>query len=157
MWETDTNNTNKVLLTGQIRWEPELAKTLSSAGCEDISSTARRSRHRIAQGRSEPQSPEQNLPAAWGCGCAPRGESQNTPWQCEPAKSLQSCQLFATAWTAVCKASLSMGFSRQEYWSGLPCPPPGDLPNPGIEPISLMSLALAGEFFTTSASPRSSL
>ena len=91
MWETDTNNTNKVLLTGQIRWEPELAETLSSAGCEDISSTARRSRHRIAQGRSEPQSPEQNLPAAWGCGCAPRGESQNTPWQCEPAKSLQSC------------------------------------------------------------------
>ena len=46
---------------------------------------------------------------------------------------------------------LSMGFSRQEYWSGLPCPPPGDLPNPGIEPVSLMSPALAGGFFTTSA------
>ncbi|CAN0491905.1 unnamed protein product [Rangifer tarandus platyrhynchus] len=46
---------------------------------------------------------------------------------------------------------LSMGFSRQEYWSGLPCPPPGDLPNPGIEPASLMSPALAGGFFTTSA------
>ena len=42
-----------------------------------------------------------------------------------------------------------MGFSRQEYWSGLPCPPPGDLPNPGIEPMSLTSPALAGEFFTT--------
>ena len=41
------------------------------------------------------------------------------------------------------------GFSRQEYWSGLPCPPPGDLPNPGIEPMSLMSPALAGQFFTT--------
>ena len=44
-----------------------------------------------------------------------------------------------------------MGFSRQEYWSGLPCPLPGDLPNPGIKPVSLMSPALAGEFFTTSA------
>ena len=43
-----------------------------------------------------------------------------------------------------------MGFSRQEYWSGLPFPTPGDLPDPGIEPKSLMSLALAGSFFTTS-------
>ena len=43
-----------------------------------------------------------------------------------------------------------MGFSRQEYWSGLPCPPPADLPDPGIEPVSLMSPALAGGFFTTS-------
>ena len=42
-----------------------------------------------------------------------------------------------------------MGFSRQEYWSGLPCPPPGDLPDPGIEPSSLASPALAGGFFTT--------
>ena len=41
-----------------------------------------------------------------------------------------------------------MGFSRQEYWSGLPCPPPGDLPDPGIEPESLTSPALAGRFFT---------
>ena len=44
-----------------------------------------------------------------------------------------------------------MGFSRQEYWSGLPCPPPGDLPNPGIEPAPLMSPAVAGGFFTTCA------
>ena len=43
-----------------------------------------------------------------------------------------------------------MGFSRQEYWSGLPRPPPGDLPNPGIEPISFMSPTLAGRFFTIS-------
>ena len=43
------------------------------------------------------------------------------------------------------------GFPSQEYWSGLPCPPPWDLPNPGIEPVSLMSPALAGGFFTTSA------
>ena len=46
-------------------------------------------------------------------------------------------------------SSVSMGFSSQEYWSGLLCPPPGDLPNPGIEPISLMSPALTGGFFTT--------
>ena len=45
-------------------------------------------------------------------------------------------------------SSLSMGFSRQEYWSGLPCSPPGDLADPGIEPTSLMSPALAGRFFT---------
>ena len=44
--------------------------------------------------------------------------------------------LFATLWTAFCQAPLSMGFSRQEYWSGLPCPLPGDLPNPGIKPTS---------------------
>ena len=44
-----------------------------------------------------------------------------------------------------------MGFFRQKYWSGLPCPPPGDLPNPGIEPASLMSPELAGGFFTSSA------
>ena len=43
-----------------------------------------------------------------------------------------------------------MGFSRQQYCSGLPCPPPGDLPDPGIEPMSLKSPALAGRFFTTS-------
>ena len=50
------------------------------------------------------------------------------------------------------QAPLSMGFSRQEYWSGLPCPPPEDLPNPGIEPRSLTSSVLArGFFFTTSA------
>ena len=47
----------------------------------------------------------------------------------------QSC-LFATPWTVARQAPLSMGFSRQEYWSGLPFPPPGDLPNPGIEPTS---------------------
>ena len=48
-------------------------------------------------------------------------------------------QLFATPWIVVRQASLSMGFSRQEYWSGLPCPPPGDHPDPGIEPVSHVS------------------
>ena len=55
--------------------------------------------------------------------------------------------LFAASWTVACQASLSIGFSRQEYWSGLPYLPPGDLPNPGIEPGSLMSPALADGFF----------
>ena len=45
-------------------------------------------------------------------------------------------RLFATPWTLAHQAPLSMGFSRQEYWSGLPCPPPGDLPNPGVEPMT---------------------
>ena len=58
----------------------------------------------------------------------------------------QSFQLFVTPWTAACQAPLSLGFSRQEYWSGLLCSPPGDIPDPGIE---LMSPALAGRFFKT--------
>ena len=56
-----------------------------------------------------------------------------------------------TLWTIAHQAPLSLGFSRQEYWSGLPCPPPGDLPNPGINPASLTSPALAGRFFTSGA------
>ena len=50
--------------------------------------------------------------------------------------SLSCVQLFTTPWITACQALLSMGFSRQEYWSGLPFPPPGDLPNSGIEPRS---------------------
>ena len=61
---------------------------------------------------------------------------------------LSHVQLFATPWTVACQAPLSMEFSRQEYWSGLLFPPPRDLPSSGIEPESLMSLALAGGFFT---------
>ena len=52
------------------------------------------------------------------------------------------------SWTVACQASLSMEFSRQEYWSGLPFPPPRDLFNPGDEPTSSASSALAGRFFT---------
>ena len=59
-------------------------------------------------------------------------------------------QLLVTLWTVAHQAALSMGFSRQENCSGLPCPPPGDRPNPVIEPTSLMSYALTGVFFTTS-------
>ena len=57
--------------------------------------------------------------------------------------------LFATPWTIACQASLSMGFSRQEYWNGLPFPSPRDFPDPRIKPASSVSPALAGEFFTT--------
>ena len=60
-------------------------------------------------------------------------------------------QLCVTLWTVAHKPPLSMGFSRQEHWSGLPCRPPGDLPQPGIKPASLMCPALASGFFTTSA------
>ena len=71
---------------------------------------------------------------------------------CARVLSRFSCvQLFATLWTVAHQAPLSMGFFRQEYWSGLPCPPPGDLPNPGIEPTVLMSPALAGRSFNTGA------
>ena len=61
-------------------------------------------------------------------------------------KSLSHVRLLATPWTAVHQAPPSMGFSRQEYWSGLPFPSPGNLPDPGIEP---KSSALAVRFFTS--------
>ena len=60
-------------------------------------------------------------------------------------------QICATLWTVACQAPLSMGFSRQEYWSGLSHPLPGDPSNPGIKHTSLMSPALAGRVFITSA------
>ena len=62
---------------------------------------------------------------------------------------LSCVPLFVTLWTVGHQAPLSGGFSRQEYWSGLPRPPPGDLLHPGIEPASLTSPALAGRFFTS--------
>ena len=58
------------------------------------------------------------------------------------AKLLQLCQLFVKLWTVAHQALLSMGFSRQQYWNGLPCPSPGDLPNAGIKPASLAASAL---------------
>ena len=70
---------------------------------------------------------------------------------CVCPKSFSCVWLFVTPWTVACQAPLSMRFSRQEYWSGLPFPPPGDLPDPGIKPASRMSPALADRLFTTSA------
>ena len=64
-------------------------------------------------------------------------------------QSLSRLRVYAPLWTAAHQTPLSMGFSRQEYWSGLPFPSPGGLPDPGIEPASLTSAALAGGFFTT--------
>ena len=67
------------------------------------------------------------------------------------AQSLSFVQFFATSWAVAHQAPLSMGFPRQEYWSALPFPPPGDLPDPGIKPVSPASSALTGGFFTTEA------
>ena len=70
---------------------------------------------------------------------------------CVYTQSLSHVQLFAAPWTVAHQAPLSTGFSRQGYWSGLPLPTPGNLPNPVIEPASLASPDLEGGFFTTSA------
>ena len=80
-------------------------------------------------------------------GCGPSSATKQLIWVLSRFSPVQH---FATPLTVARQAPLSMGFSRQEYWSGLPCPPPGDLPNSGIKPVSLRSLALAGGFFTSS-------
>ena len=80
-------------------------------------------------------------------GCIPFG--CGVTCLCVHARSLTCVQLFVTPWTAAHQAPLSVGFPRQEYWSGLPFPSPGDLPDPGIEPRSPVSPVLAGRFFTT--------
>ena len=79
-------------------------------------------------------------------------------WKTEEQENMCACLLshfslvqFETLWTVAHQAPLSMGFSRQEDWSGLPCLLPGDLPNPGIKPTSLMSPGLVGSFLTTCA------
>ena len=63
---------------------------------------------------------------------------------------LSRVRLFVTPWPIACQTPLSMGLFRQEYWSGLPYSPPGNLPDPGIEPAFLIPHALAGRFFTSS-------
>ena len=67
------------------------------------------------------------------------------------AQSLSRVQFFVTPWTMARQAPLAIEFSRQEYWSGVPFPTPGDLPDPRIEPTSLASPTLAGGYFTSSA------
>ena len=64
-------------------------------------------------------------------------------------QSLRCVQLFGTPWTVASQAPLSMGFSRQEYWTGLPCPPPGHLLHPGMEPMSPVSPALQADSLPT--------
>ena len=74
-----------------------------------------------------------------------------TPLSYSGLSSFGCVRLSATVWKVASQAPLSMGFSRQEYWSGLSCSPPGDLPNPGIERTFLMSHALTGGSFISSA------
>ena len=68
---------------------------------------------------------------------------------CAHAQSFRCVQISVTPGTVAYQAPLPMGFSRQEYWSGLSCPPPGDLSDPGVKPMSSVSPALVGRFFTT--------
>ena len=70
-------------------------------------------------------------------------------WVCVRTCVLSHVGLFVTAWTVALQAPLSMRFSRQEYWSGLPFPPPEDLPDPGMEPGSPVFPVLTGGSFTT--------
>ena len=76
------------------------------------------------------------LPRPWDSPGKNTGVGCHFLLQCMKVKSLSRVRLFATPWTVAYQASLSMGFSRQEYWSGLPFPSPGDLPDPGIAPRS---------------------
>ena len=84
-------------------------------------------------------------------------QKQGMVQACEPSQehacvlSPQSCWTLCDPIDCSPPGSLFMGFSRQEYWSELLCPSPRDLPDPGVQPASLMSPALAGRFFTTSA------
>ena len=87
--------------------------------------------------------------SAWSS--MPRHTANAKKPHCVCAKSLQSCPTLCNLWIVACQASLSIGFSKQEYWSWLPFSPLEDLPNPGMETEPLMSPALAGRFFTTCA------
>ena len=69
-------------------------------------------------------------------------------WMCACSSCFSCAQLFVSLWTAAHLAPLAMGVSRQDYWSGMPCPSAGDLPDPGSELRSPVSPALAGGFFT---------
>ena len=75
-----------------------------------------------------------SFPSSWVCVCV-----------CVCVCALSHAQLFATLWTVAHQAPLSIGFTRQEYWSGLPSPPAEDLPNPGIEPASPLASALQAD------------
>ena len=89
------------------------------------------------------------LPASWDWSPGRKAVGRYISRDCMRANSLSHAQLFATLWTVAHKAPLSMGFLRQEYWNGWPFPPPGYLPNPGIEPKPPAPPALADGFFTT--------
>ena len=80
--------------------------------------------------------------------CAGVSKNPSILCVCVCTYTLSHVQLFVIAWTVAHQAPLSLGFSRQEYWSRLPFPSPRDLPDPWIKPVSLVSLSLVGGFFT---------
>ena len=92
-----------------------------------------------------------NQTAWWGASCWAEWDRSLKLWFVRVLSCFRCVRLFATLWTTARQAPHSIGFSRQEYWSGLSCSPPGDLPDPGMKPASLMSPTLADRFFTTSA------
>ena len=125
-----------------LRPRPRL--TLDSNFTEDVSSLHLQ---RTCQGRVGLWAPTQHfLLASFPGPLPPPSQMRGTFILLE---SLSHVRLFATPWAVARQAPLSMGFSRQEHWSGVPSPPPGHLPDPGIEPASPTSPALAGRFFTT--------
>ena len=91
------------------------------------------------------------LPRLWDSPGKNTGVGCHFLLQCIQVKS-ESEGAQSTPWAAAYQTPLSMGFSRQEYWSGLPYPPPGDPPHPGVKTVSPMSPLLASGFFTTCAS-----
>ena len=90
-------------------------------------------------------------PLYWKCSILATEPSRKFHCYCSVAKSCPTL-LQSHVWAVARQAPLSMGFSRQEYWSGLPFPSPGNLPNPGVKPISPAS---AGKFFTTESPGKS--
>ena len=88
---------------------------------------------------------------SWACGVCSHNRVSHLCVCVYVCVRLSMSNSFVTPSTVACQAPPSMGFSRQEYWRGLPLPSPGDLPNPGIEPTSPVSPALASVFFTTRA------
>ena len=124
-----------------IRWIPEAAWLtyvfFSSANSEDVHGERNNMRKRVQTLEPDYQGSNPDSASSWLNVCM--------------LSCFSHVQLFATPWTVACQVLLSMGFSRQEYWSGLSFLTPGYLPDPGVEPSSLTSPALAGGFFTTSA------
>ena len=108
------------------------------------------SQHRELVWGREPERPRHRFSTEFGIPWA-KLHPHSSPQPTWVQSHFSRVWLFATPWTVACQAPLSIGFSRQEYWSGLPYPPPGDLPDPGIKSMSLTSPALAAGFFTTSA------
>ena len=113
----------------------------------------------VASGSPTFSSPSSEMPGT-PLHCRPTDALSTTNWYLPTARAIHLCvcllscfshvRLSATLWTVACQAPLSTGFSRQEYWSGLSCPPPGDLPDPGIKPESLCLLHWQAGSFTTS-------